>query len=381
MDDRAHHLVDRIYAAALDPEVWNEVAEGVSEIFGGSPTLLGFLLQGQDHGSLGERYAVGLNPDYLDRYIEHLLKDVPWSTHHVGRFVDHFGDMSEVLSHVSLADSGLYLDWMKPQGLAPIWPAGHTLTDPTGAPVGGFTIFRREGAPPFSAEEFRAADIFVPHFRRALATHLGVRAALRVREALAEAINLLPTGLLLLDERRRVVLQNRGADRIARLDDGFRIDAAGPSAEDARENATLQKLIADSMESGARGQTAATGFLAISRPSGKQSFAVMVAPLLSAPDRTVARDATVAIFVADPEAGRIRDPDVLGAMYSLTHSEAELVRLLAQGMSLEEVADARGVSVNTARSHLKHVFSKTGTSRQGELVRLVLSGVGSMGEE
>jgi DNA-binding CsgD family transcriptional regulator len=299
----------------------------------------------------------------------------------VGRFVDHFGDMSEVLSHVSLADSGLYLDWMKPQGLAPIWPAGHTLTDPSGAPVGGFTIFRREGAPPFSAEEFRAADIFVPHFRRALATHLGVRAALRVREALAEAINLLPTGLLLLDERRRVVLQNRGADRIARLDDGFRIDAAGPSAEDARENATLQKLIADSMESGARGQTAATGFLAISRPSGKQSFAVMVAPLLSAPDRTVARDATVAIFVADPEAGRIRDPDVLGAMYSLTHSEAELVRLLAQGMSLEEVADARGVSVNTARSHLKHVFSKTGTSRQGELVRLVLSGVGSMGEE
>lgn len=379
MDDRAHALVDRIYAAALQPDLWNEVVEGVSEIFGGSPVNLGFLIPGDL--TMGERYSVGLRPEFLDTYLEHLLKDVPWSTRYITRWVDRFGDMSEVLSEVSLADSGLYLDWLKPQGLAPIWPAGHTLVDASGAPVGGFTIFRRDGAAPFSEEEFRAADVFVPHFRRALATHLGVRDAERVREALAEAMDLLPTGLLLLDARRRVVMQNRGAQRIARLDDGFRIEASGPSAEDARENATLQKLLADAMESGVGGPTAATGFLAVSRPSGKQSFAVMVAPLLSAPGRTVVRDASVAIFIADPEAGRIHDPEVLGAMYSLTHSEAELVRLLAAGMSLEEAAEGRGVSVNTARSHLKHVFAKTGTSRQGELVRLVLSGVGSMGEE
>lgn len=379
MDDRAHALVDRIYAAALEPDVWNEVVEGVSRLFGGAPVNLGFLLPG-DFG-LGARYSVGLQPEYLDRYLEHLLKDVPWSTRYMDRFVDRFGDMSEVLSDVCLEESGLYLDWMKPQGLAPVWPAGHTLVDADGTPIGGFAIFRREGGEPFTKEEMAAADVFVPHFRRALATHLGVRDAQRVREALAEAIDLMPTGLLLLDARRHVVLQNRGARRVASLDDGFRIDSAGPSVEDARENATLQKLIADALEWNAGGAIASTGFLAVSRPSGKQSFAVMVAPLLSGPGRTVVHDAAVAIFVADPEAGRIHDPEVLGAMYSLTHSEAELVRLLAKGMSLEEAAERRGVSVNTARSHLKHVFAKTGTSRQGELVRLVLSGVGSMGEE
>jgi DNA-binding CsgD family transcriptional regulator len=379
MDDRAHALVDRIYAAALEPDRWHDVVEGVSEIFGGSPVNLGFLLPGDL--SMGERYSVGLRPEFLDCYLEHLFKDVPWSARYVARFVDRFGDMSEVLSDVSLADSGLYLDWLKPQGLAPIWPAGHTLVDPSGAPIGGITIFRREGAQPFGEDEFRAADVFVPHFRRSLATHLGVRDAQRVREALGEAMDLLPTGLLLLDARRRVVQHNRGARRIAALDDGFRLDPSGPSVEDARENATLQRLIADALDSGVGGPSASTGFLAASRPSGKPSFAVMVAPLLSAPGRTVVNDAAVAIFVADPEAGRIHDPEVLGAMYSLTHSEAELVRLLAKGMSLEEAAEGRGVSVNTARSHLKHVFAKTGTSRQGELVRLVLSGVGSMGEE
>ena len=379
MDEHAHALVDRIYAAALEPERWSEVVEGVSKLFGGSPVSLSFLMPGDL--AMGERYSVGLSPEFMDHYLEHLLKDVPWSTPHLSRFVDRFGDMSEVMSEFSLADSGLYVDWLKPQGLAPIWPAGHTLVDPAGTPIGGFSIFRRDGGEPFTEEEFRAADVFVPHFRRALATHLGVRNAQRVREALSEAMDLLPTGLLLLDARRQVVLQNRGAQRIARLDDGVRIEPSGPSAEDARENATLQKLIADALDSGVGGLITSTGFLAISRPSGKQSFAVMVAPLLSTPGRTVVRDAAVAIFIADPESGRIHDPEVLAAMYSLTHSEAELVRLLATGMSLEEAAEGRGVSVNTARSHLKHVFAKTGTSRQGELVRLVLSGVGSMGEE
>ena len=58
--------------------------------------------------------------------------------------------------------------------------------------------------------------------------------------------------------------------------------------------------------------------------------------------------------------------------------------LLAGVMSLiagsPALAEKRGVSLNTARSHLKHVFAKTETSRQGELVRLIMSGVGQIRE-
>jgi DNA-binding CsgD family transcriptional regulator len=49
--------------------------------------------------------------------------------------------------------------------------------------------------------------------------------------------------------------------------------------------------------------------------------------------------------------------------------------MLSEGRSLEQVAAARGVTMNTVRSQLKQVFSKTDTKRQGELVRLVLTGV------
>lgn len=378
MDERAHKLIDRIYAAALEPDVWHEVVAEVSAIFGGSPVMLGFLLP--DESTIGANFSVGLREEYLDSYFEHLLKDTPWSTRFMQPFMDRFGCMSEVLSHVRLDETRLYTDWMKPQGLAAVWPAGHTLVDASGDPVGGFTIFRAVGGEAFTDDEFVQVDPFVPHFRRALHTHLELRSAQRERGALAEALDLFPTGLLLLDARRRVVLQNRGAERILEIEDGLRLDRYGPTADDARENATLQSLVADALE--ARQQdSVTTGYLAVTRPSGKKSFAIMVAPLATGGQKTVVQNAAIAIIIADPDAGRLGDPEVLHALYAFTHSEAELVRLLAQGYTLEEAAERRGVSMNTARSHLKHAFAKTGTSRQGELVRLMITGVGSMAEE
>jgi DNA-binding CsgD family transcriptional regulator len=284
------------------------------------------------------------------------------------------------MTEQAIEDSLLYKDWMKPQGFAAIWPAGHTFVDERGLPLGGFVMFRREGQGDFDPAALEAMQPFLRHFRRAILTSIALQGAQQVRSALAEALDLLPTGLILLDERRNIVLKNRGADRILKLNDGVRADGSGPSLEDARQNAEFQVLIADAIDSSGGGHAVSTGFLAVKRPSGKQAFAAMIAPLLGS-NRQVVGGAVVAIFIADPVGGRIQDPEVLASLYALTNSEAELVRLLADGLSLEEAAAKRGVSMNTARSHLKHVFAKTGTSRQGELVRLIMAGAGSIGEE
>ena len=55
-------------------------------------------------------------------------------------------------------------------------------------------------------------------------------------------------------------------------------------------------------------------------------------------------------------------------------SEARLARLLADGLSLEQAAEMQGTKISTARSRLKHIFTKTGTNRQASLVRLILTG-------
>ena len=47
--------------------------------------------------------------------------------------------------------------------------------------------------------------------------------------------------------------------------------------------------------------------------------------------------------------------------------------LLARGRSLEEAAVERGVTLNTVRSQLKRIFTKTDTHRQGQLMQLALT--------
>ena len=67
--------------------------------------------------------------------------------------------------------------------------------------------------------------------------------------------------------------------------------------------------------------------------------------------------------------------DLLASLYGLTPAEAELASLLSAGHSIEEAAEIRGVTLNTARSQMKRVFSKTGVNRQADLVRLLLNNV------
>jgi DNA-binding CsgD family transcriptional regulator len=54
--------------------------------------------------------------------------------------------------------------------------------------------------------------------------------------------------------------------------------------------------------------------------------------------------------------------------FRLTAAEARLALHIADGGDLAGYAEAQGVALGTARTHLKAVFAKTGVHRQAELV-------------
>jgi DNA-binding CsgD family transcriptional regulator len=62
----------------------------------------------------------------------------------------------------------------------------------------------------------------------------------------------------------------------------------------------------------------------------------------------------------------------LRAEFGLTKAEARLALYLAEGSSLASAAQTFGVKLTTIRSQLQQVFAKTGTSRQTELVAMLL---------
>jgi len=66
------------------------------------------------------------------------------------------------------------------------------------------------------------------------------------------------------------------------------------------------------------------------------------------------------------------EPALIAQAFDLTPAESRLTALIASGLSIDAAAARLRISRETARNHLKSAFSKTGTHRQQELIRLIL---------
>jgi DNA-binding CsgD family transcriptional regulator len=85
------------------------------------------------------------------------------------------------------------------------------------------------------------------------------------------------------------------------------------------------------------------------------------------------------IFIRDPERKSEASRDTVRQLFDFTPVETELALQLANGLTLDEAAEELAVSKNTARAHLRAIFSKTGVTRQATLVRTLLGSVVSLG--
>ena len=63
----------------------------------------------------------------------------------------------------------------------------------------------------------------------------------------------------------------------------------------------------------------------------------------------------------------------LGNAFGLTSAETSILGSLASGGSLAEIADERGVAIETVRSQCKKLLAKTRSRRQSDLVKLVVA--------
>ena len=88
----------------------------------------------------------------------------------------------------------------------------------------------------------------------------------------------------------------------------------------------------------------------------------------------------VAVFISVEEGSQSPAPvETIRKLFELTHKEAQLALCLANGRSLQEAAGDLGITLNTARAHLRSTFSKTGIDRQARLVRAILRSVAQLG--
>ena len=366
-------LIQHIYEATLDVSRWQGFAQALSDAFNGAPTGIALQPPGSPVSDVIYR-SRGFRDEFHARFASYAGEGLPWEEGRRKNFVGRFGLTTEVIRDERLRESAFYREWMVPQGLGPHAPIAHTIALDGGHPAAALAIFATEATGPFGPAHLEFGDLLVPH----LALGYRLLAENRRHEALADAIDRFPTGVSLLDARGHLLLANRGARQIFAQDDGIALDGASVRASVASDDAALRRAIAGAVEAAVAGRLIESAVLSVSRRSGRRPFVVLVGPLRPHSGDPTATDAVVVLYVADLEQGVLRRREVLHELYGLTEAETQLVELLCQGSSLDEAAEARGVTLNTARSQLKQVFAKTHTSRQSELVRLVISGVASI---
>lgn len=217
----------------------------------------------------------------------------------------------------------------------------------------------------FSAEDAGHLRRLIPHFRRliSLSGKLSVERGL----AASAGLEVIRFPAALIDWHGGVRSINAPLHKL--LGQGIDLVRGHLSAADSASDKALRNLIRNalSVERSAIGASRATAVLA--RPF-RRPLLVEALPL-SGLFHEIFSHSLVLLLVTDLD-GRPTLPDGrLKEVFGLTFAEARLASHLLGGTDLKEAADTLGITYETARSQLRSIFSKTGTTRQVDLVLLL----------
>ncbi|WP_226991271.1 helix-turn-helix transcriptional regulator [Paraglaciecola psychrophila] len=100
---------------------------------------------------------------------------------------------------------------------------------------------------------------------------------------------------------------------------------------------------------------------------------LMAVPIRKIEIDTPLKGATTAVLIFTADEKITPDLSVIRSLHQLTYAEARLTHGLCLTSSLSDAAKLSGVSLNTARSYLKSIYSKTSSNSQLTLVRKVIA--------
>lgn len=368
-EDQALDLVGRIYDAAAEPEFWPSFLERLAEaIQGGQAQIVLYSLEHR-HGNLTA--TARQDPLLKAQYDQYYGALDCWGAH--GRHLMRGGNVvtGQMLCPDSvLSSSEFYQDFLR-RADAFHQVCGFVYKEENAAAL--ISTLRPQRVGPFGEEAMQLLRTLLPHLQRALHLHRRIVELGSMANSASAALNRCPFGFLAMDRSGKVLLLNQRAQRILDLNDGLSLSRRGLIARRQEETYRLRGLIRGAIATASGKGLASGGAMLISRPSLRRSFQVLVTPLPQGGSCLYPQQSAAGVFVTDPESSGAPAAQMLGRLFGLTPAEARLAALLMQGKSLDEAAESFNLSRNTLRSQLRSIFDKTGTKRQGELVRLLLS--------
>jgi len=221
---------------------------------------------------------------------------------------------------------------------------------------------RRDGVTTAGQRALFAA--LTPHVRAAVRT----RAALEGQgaELIAGALQAMATPAFLLDALGQVRNLTPAAEALVSAGDRVRLQSGRLRGSSPREDEALRQAVARAAASAA-GMTG-EGVVALRGANGQGEPLVLDIHVLPREPWTFGFRPSVLVVARKPSRGRRRVAELLVQAFGLTAAEADIAEQLSRGVSREEIARSRGVSLGTVRIQIKAIFRKLDVSREGELI-------------
>jgi DNA-binding CsgD family transcriptional regulator len=231
----------------------------------------------------------------------------------------------------------------------------------------------RRGAQDFLVKGQLTTDAMSRSLLNAIQRHQGHNRNAETAPLLDSAtavLNRLPIGVILVTADSKILFFNGKAKRYLEQSDGLVVGADRICrATLPGESRALAKLLADTLSPGNADKSEGDFAISLTRMESDSPLNVMVAPIGTG----VAGKGAV-LFVSDPAEPVELSIDTICRLYGLTPAEGRLALGLTNGYKLDDLAEQWGVSMHTVRSQLRQIFRKTDTSRQSEVVKLILTG-------
>jgi DNA-binding CsgD family transcriptional regulator/PAS domain-containing protein len=363
---RMSDLIGMIYDCSIDPERWPqtlaEMCRAIECISGG------ILLLDLERSQHKFAYTYGLSSEWAKRYFDYSDDLTLFYRRAFSRDICPDGEpllLSKLMERVGPRGQRIYDELTKPQGVSEMM---QTVVLRQARRLAVFGANRHASGGELTDTELEFVRMLVPHIRRTVAISDILDAKRIELHTLAATLDSFNAGILVVADQRRILHANGTAqDMLSKRETiaavGGILSVRDPQADRALAHA-IELARADEANIGGNG---------IGVPLGGEKAAIAhVLPLVRGDLRTrLAPQATAAIFITEPTDSARQDVSAVAANFGLSPAEARMLDHLTCGESVSEAAVALRISAHTARTHLAHIFSKTGTSRQADLIALV----------
>jgi len=359
-------LVGNIYDASLDPGLWPSVLEQACRFVRCSSANL--FAQDSIRKSANRYFTWGDNPGFTQLYIDKYAKLNPMFPGVIFFNVEEIHQIIEIIPRHELCRTRFALEWMGPQQIIDDM---FCLLEKSAISCSLFQVIRRRQDGVVDDEARHRMGLIAPHVRRAMLIGRVIDLQKVEAAALADSLDTLAAAMYLVDASGRIIHANASGHLM--VADGSVLHALGGrlGAADSHANRALLESFA-----AAEAGDAAVGRKGLAVPLKARTgerYVAHVLPLTSGARRKagVSYSAVATIFVHKTDLDLPSPPEVIVQEYKLTPSELRVLFAIVEVGGVPEVADVLGISETTARTHLKHLFDKTGASRQADLVKLV----------